>query len=182
MTYSAPYGYYQPPPKKRGLKRIIFGILGIIANGIGLFVMPFVAFFIAAIIAAMGGMEVRELGSNGGTFQADAMSVYSVAVPAEDAENTECTFEGVPASDVTRNDAGIEVTHQGSTYVELYDVITSSDAEVQVTCEGASDVGYTEMGMLGFLISLGVGVIIPIALGILAIGLLIWGIVARARS
>lgn len=182
MTYAAPYGYYQPPPKKRGLKRIIFGILGIIANGIGLFVMPFILFVIAAIVAGVGSNEVQNLGERGGSFQASGLSVYAVVVPLDEADGVECTFDGVPSEDVTPSTADLEVSHEGRTYVELYDVITTSDAEVQVACEGASNVGYTEMGMVGVLISLGAGVIIPIVLGILAIGLLIWGIVARVRS
>lgn len=182
MAYSAPYGYYQPPPKKRGLKRIIFGILGILGNGIGLFVMPVVGLFVAALIATIGGTEAQDLGSDGGSFQADSMSVYSIAVPVEDAESTECTFEGVPESDVTPSDTAINFAHQGTTYVEIYDLTTSGGIEVQVSCEGASNVAYTEMGMVGFLISMGVGVVIPILLGILSIALLIWGIVARVRS
>lgn len=182
MTYSAPYGYYQPPPKKRGLKRIIFGSLGVVANGIGLFVMPFVLFVISAVVAGVGSNEVQDLGERGGSFQASGMSVYSVVVPLEEAEAAECTFDGVPSDDVTASTTGLEVSHEGTTYVELYDVIPASDTEVQVTCEGASHVGYTEMGMIGVLISLGAGVLIPIVLGILSVALLIWGIIARVRS
>ena len=36
--------------------------------------------------------------------------------------------------------------------------------------------------MLGALISMGVGVIIPIVLGALSLALLIWGIIARVQS
>ena|SRR5690625_4050172 len=182
MVYAQPYGYYQPPPKKRGLKRMIFGGLGIVANVIGLVVMPVVMLFAASIFAVMSGTELQELGPEGGTFRAEGLSVYSVAVPAEEAAEAECTFEGVPAEDVSSTSTGIEVTHEGRSYVEVYDVSTVGELDVHVSCTGVSNVGYTKMGMLGTLISMGVGLIIPIVLGVLALALLIWGIVARVRS
>lgn len=182
MAYSQPYGYYQPPPKKRGLKRIIFGGLGIVANAIGLVVMPVVLLFAASMVAVLSGGELQELGPEGGTFRAEGLSVYSIAVPLEEAAEAECTFDGVPADVVSSTSSGIEVTHDGRTYVEVYDVTTTGDLDVHVSCTGVSSVGYTEMGMLGALISMGVGLIIPILLGVLSLALLIWGIIARLRS
>lgn len=182
MAYGQPYGYYQEPPKKRGLKRIIFGGLGIVANVIGLVVMPVVMLFAASTVMVLSGGELQELGPEGGTFRAEGLAVYSVAVPVEEAAEAECTFEGVPADDVSSTSTGIEVTHDGRTYVEVYDVTSTGDHDVHVSCTGVSSVGYTEMGMLGALISMGVGLIIPILLGVLSLALLIWGIIARVRS
>ena len=56
------------------------------------------------------------------------------------------------------------------------------DQEVTITCDGASDIGISDIGLIGTLIGVGVGLVIPIGLGILAFGLLIWGIIARVRS
>lgn len=39
---SAP-AFYEPPRKKRGMVRIVLGIIGLILNIIGFFVMPWVA-------------------------------------------------------------------------------------------------------------------------------------------
>jgi len=182
MAFAQPYGYYQPPPKKRGLKRIIFGGLGIVANTIGLFVMPVVLLLIASVVSVLTGGELHELGPEGGSFRAEGLAVYSVAVPAEEAAEAECTFDGLPTEAVSPASAGIEVTHAGRTYIEVYDVSTTGDHDVHVSCTGVSNVGYTEMGMLGALISMGVGVIIPIVLGALSLALLIWGIIARVQS
>lgn len=48
MTYQAPCETYQGPPRKRGLKRIIVGFLGLVANGIGLVVLPVAASLVVA--------------------------------------------------------------------------------------------------------------------------------------
>src|SRR5690625_6860750 len=74
MAFAQPYGYYQPPPKKRGLKRIIFGGLGIVANTIGLFVMPVVLLLIASVVSVLTGGELHELGPEGRSFRAEGRS------------------------------------------------------------------------------------------------------------
>ena len=51
-----------------------------------------------------------------------------------------------------------------------------------VQCEGASDVAVAEVGVMGTVIGFGVGVLVPVLLGLVALALLIWGIVARVRS
>ena len=69
---SAPASYLapQPPRRRRGVKRLIFGILGIIANGIGLFVMPFIAGVIAVLITAIGATDLTPLENGELTFDA----------------------------------------------------------------------------------------------------------------
>ena len=79
MAYQASYGMYQEPRKKRGLKRIIFGILGMIANGIGLLVMPLVAGAIVAAFAVMSSTPVSTGGSPA-TLDASVTSLYYVSV------------------------------------------------------------------------------------------------------
>lgn len=182
MVFAQPHGYYQPPPKKRGLKRIIFGGLGIVANAIGLFVMPVVLLLVASTISVLSDGELQELGPEGGTFRTEGLSIYSVAVPIDEVDEADCSFDGVSADDVSRSSSELEVAHDGRTYVELYDISPVGEVDVHVSCTGVSDVGYTEMGMLGALISMGAGVVIPILLGLLSLGLLIWGIIARVRS
>src|SRR5699024_4993673 len=179
MAFAQPYGYYQPATKKRGLKRIIFGGLGIVANTIGLFVMPVVLLLIASVVSVLTGGELHELAPEGGSFRAEGLAVYSVAVPAEEAAEAECTFDGLPTGAVSAASGGIALAVAVRTYVEVHVVSTIGDHDVHVSCTGVSIVVYAEMGMLGALISMGVAVIIPIVLGALSMALLIRGMIAR---
>src|SRR5690625_7404380 len=111
--------------------------------------MPVVLLLIASVVSVRPGGELHELGREGGSFRAEGLAVYSVAVPAEEAAEAECTFDGLPTEAVPPASAGIEVTHAGRTYIEVYDVSTTGDHDVHVSCTGVSNVGYTEMGMLG---------------------------------
>src|SRR5699024_4588070 len=94
-TAALQYTGYQPEPprKKRGLKRIIFGILGILANGVGLFVMPFVAGVLVAVVALLGATPAT-IGGASGTVDASATALTLVYVPTSEAASTTCTVEG----------------------------------------------------------------------------------------
>ena len=182
MAYQASYGTYQPPRRKRGLKRIIFGSLGIIANGIGLIVMPIIAGLAVAIVALMSASPVS-LGGSSGTFDASASSLHYVYVPTSDVASVSCTADGGP--DVVwepDEESMLPTTVDGTEYTPVGTVEVSSDQEVTMTCEGAGDVAVADIGLMGTLIGVGVGFVIPIGLGVIALALLIWGIIARVRS
>ena len=181
MTYQMPYGTYQPPRKKRGLKRIIFGILGILANGIGLVVMPFVAGIAVAVIAVMSAAPVS-LGSTSGVYDASGTSLHYVYVPADEVTSASCTVEGDSDLQWEPEHTTLPSTIDGTEYEPVGSFQVNDDQEVQITCDGASDVAVADIGVMGTLIGAGVGLVIPIALGLLAVALLIWGIIARVRS
>ncbi|MGO1284845.1 MAG: hypothetical protein ACTHWF_01575 [Brachybacterium sp.] len=182
MAYHQPYGYTYTAPRKRGKKRLIFGILGLIANAIGLVVMPIVAGIIGTIVTVAGGADVTQLEPDGGSFQASSWSLYTVAVPESDLETATCEITGQDIS-VEPGDPTIStVEHGGVEYFDLYDITVYGDQEVTVACEGAEDVLVAELGMLGMLIGAGIGVVLPVALGILALVMTISGAVALMRS
>lgn len=181
MAYQASYGTYQAPQKKRGLKRIIFGILGIIANGIGLLVMPFVAGLAVAIVALMSATPVS-IGGSTGSFDASATSLHYVYVPASEAASVSCTVEGGPDLEWDPEQSTVPATVDGTEYEPVGSLQVTSDQEVTITCDGASDVAVADIGLIGTVVGLGVGLVIPIGLGIFAFVLLIWGIIARVRS
>lgn len=182
MHYPAPYAYVPPPRKRRGLKRTIFGGLGLIANAVGLVVMPFVAAFIALMIAGVGSMELTPLDAREATFQASSAKLYTVAVPQADLESTTCEIEGENLT-VALGDPEISSGQvDGVDYFDLYDVTVHSDQEVSVRCEGGSAVALWEMGMVGTLVSLGLGILLPVLLGLASLVLTIWGIIALVRS
>lgn len=194
MTYQDPYSgsgggqqqwqqsswQQQPPRKKKGLKRIIFGSLGIVANIVGVFVMPFVAALILAGIS-VGTAELTPIDADGGTFRADTTSIYYVAVPEDDVAAATCEITG---ADVTVDPVAATPTGDidGITYVDAYSVSASGGQEVTVQCVGTDSVAVSEIGMGGTLIAFGVGVIVPLVLGFIALIMLIWGIIARVRS
>lgn len=181
MAYQAPYSMYQAPPKKRGLKRIIFGSLGIVANAIGLLVMPIVATFAVALIAVLTASPVS-LGGANGTVDASSTSLHYVYVPSSELSSASCAVDG--GSDVEWDPEGatMPATIDGTEYEPVGSFQVTSDQEVTVTCDGASDVAVADIGILGTVVGFGVGLFIPIGLGFLSFILLIWGIIARVRS
>lgn len=185
MTYPAPYGTYtqqQPPRKKRGLKRIIFGVLGIVANGIGLIVMPFVAAVAVAVFAVLGATPVS-LGGSTGTVDASGTSLYYVYVPTADADATTCTADGGSSVDWEADaEAALTTSVNGTEYTQIGTLQATTAQEVTLTCDGAEDVAVAEIGVIGTLVGGAVGIAIPVLLGLVAIALLIWGIIARVRS
>ncbi|UEJ82203.1 hypothetical protein Bra3105_15370 [Brachybacterium halotolerans subsp. kimchii] len=175
---------YQAPPKKRGLKRIIFGALGIVANLIGLVVMPIIALGIVAV-AMVSNVEATSLGSSSASMESSGgVSMYYVFVPTEEASDARCSVSSPGGSSLEEQSSseGMEATVDGTSYTSV-GLFTSQSAEtITITCDGASDVAVADVGLTGVLVGLGVGFGIPILLGIIALILLIWGIVARVRS
>jgi uncharacterized membrane protein len=173
---------FQESPRKRGLKRIIFGALGVLANLVGLVVMPLIAFVIVAVIATMSALAAS-LGGPSGSVEASSMSLYYVYVPTEDAGTADCsTSGGTDAALEESSGDGLTTTVDGTEYTAMGTFSGTGDQTIEVTCDGASDVAVADIGMTGTLVAGGIGVAIPVILGIIALILLIWGIVARVRS
>lgn len=182
MTYQAPYGYALPPRRRRGVKRLIFGILGVLANGVGLFVMPVIAGFIALMISGFGSLELTPLDHESATFEASFWSSYSISVPAEDLDTVSCEINGdaldIEAGDTAHSPGSVA----GVEYYEVYDIQVNSAQEVTVECEGADAVALHELKMASTVVSFGVGIVLPIILGLGALLMAIWGLIALLVS
>ena len=180
--YQTSYAYAPPPPRRRGVKRLVFGLLGILANGVGLFVMPFVAGFIALMIAGIGSMELTPLDPGGDSFEASSWSAYSLAVPADDLDSVSCTINGtdvdIEAGDRTYSPGTID----GVAYYEVHEIMVSSTQDISVNCEGTDAVALSELGFTGTAVSFGVGFVLPIILGLVALVMAIWGLIALVVS
>lgn len=179
----SPYAGYQPEPprKRRGMKRIIFGILGLIANAIGLFVMPFVATILVTVVALLSATPAT-IGGASGTIDASATALTLVYVPTSEAASTTCTVEGTGEVIWDDEQSSAPATVDGTEYTPIGSITVTQDQQVTIQCEGASDVAVADVGVMGTVIAFGVGVLIPVLLGLVALVLLIWGIVARVRS
>jgi hypothetical protein len=185
MTYQPSYGYTpytQAPRKRRGVKRTIFGVLGLLANAIGLVVMPILAGIIGGVITYASNTELTPLDPQGTTIEASTWRMYAIAVPQEDLGSVNCEIAG---QDVTVDPGDPEISSgqvDGVAYYDLYDLQVSGDQEVTITCEGGEAVALWDAGMGGVMISLGVGVLLPVVLGLVALVMTIWGIIALVRS
>lgn len=175
-----PYQYVEPP-RRRGVKRTVFGVLGIVANAVGLVVMPMVAGFLAIFVTAIGAVELEPLDADGGTIQSSTWSVYTLAVPAEDVGTVSCEFEGAGVDPSRSADPEPVHSMDGVDYYDVY-TLTAGTGEITVHCEGTEALGISELGMGGAVISAVVGLVLPIGLGVLALALTIWGVVALVRS
>lgn len=181
---SAPASYLapQPPRRRRGVKRLIFGILGILANGIGIFVMPFVAGLIAVLITIIWATDLTPLENGELTFDAKYWGIYSIAVPASDLDQVSCQIDGEDIV-VSPGDASYSIGQvDGVDYVELYAISADSDQQVSVQCEGFESIAFYEAGVTGATIGVGLGLVLPIVLGLLSLALTIWGAIALFRS
>lgn len=181
MAYQMPYGAYQPPRKERGMKRIVFGALGIIANGIGLLVMPFVAGIAVATVALLSASPAS-LGGEAVTYDASGASLHYVYVPADEAAATTCSVEGGSGVQWDPENTSVPASVGGTDYAPVGSFQVTGDQQVTITCEGASDVAVADIGVMGTIVGFGVGIAVPVLLGLAAIILLIWGIIARVRS
>lgn len=182
MVYHQPYAHTYAAPRKRGRKRLIFGILGLVANAIGLVVMPLLAGFIGIVLTVAGGAAVAQLSPEGDSFEASGWTLYTIAVPESDLGTASCEITGQDLS-VEPAEPAVTIAVRGDAeYYDLYDVFPSGDQEVSVACEGVQEVVVAEMGMSGTLIGAGVGVVLPVVLGILALVMTISGAVALMRS
>lgn len=180
--YQPAYGHGEPPRKKRGMKRIVFGILGLIANAIGLVAMPLIGGFVGAMIAAFGAMDPDVI-DNPATIDVDSASMIMVFAP-EGVDPSTCTIDATGAdTEVDTNVTGTyTVDLDGTTYAEIAQVTAPSATQLTVDCAGTDTVAYGQGNIMIALITGGVGLAIPVLLGLVALGLLIWGIVARIRS
>lgn len=182
--YTPAYNPYAPPPKKRGLKRMIFGGLGIVANAIGLVLVPVIGLMIGAVISAMGLLDLTVMPAEGGTLEVSPMNVGSVWAPVDEAADVTCDITGSGLDVEPAYDPADTATTEldGVTYVQVYSIYATESTEAAVHCDGSSSVATSTMGLLPTLIATGASFLIPIVLGILSLALLIWGIIARVRS
>jgi len=183
MTYPPAHAYAPAPHRRRrGVKRTVFGALGLIANAIGLVVMPVLAAIIAAVVLYSSNTDLTPLDPAGDSFQASSWRMYTIAVPQEDLGTTTCEIDGAEL-EVTPGSTDISSgSVDGVEYYDLYDVQVFGDQEVTVTCEGGEAVALWDAGVGGMLISLGIGVVLPVLLGLVALVMLVWGIIALVRS
>lgn len=189
MNYQQPYqqSYQQPypqreRPRRRGLKRTIFGGLGILANAVGLFVMPFLVGVLGAVISIGASQTLTALDPQHATIDGDAMRIYSLAVPIEYAGTVQCTVTGGDATITPAPTDHPVGTVDGTDYYDAFELMVNGSGEITVECSGTEALALWEAGMGGTLISIGVGIVVPVVLGLLSLGLLIWGIIALVRS
>lgn len=143
--------------------------------------MLIVAATIGAMFIVTGNTEMTPLDPAGDSFEASTWSMYSIAVPQEDLAATTCEIEGADTVEPAEASSSMGSV-DGVPYYDLYSVQVFGDQEVSVTCTGGESVALWDAGMGGFAISIGVAVLPPVVLGLVALVMPIWGIIALVRS
>lgn len=172
-------GGYTQPPKKRGLKRIIAGIVLIVLGGIGAVGGGLLGAFVGAIIALQGAAPSPVV--SGAEFQVTP-GLYYVAI--ESSEQSTCTVESSSpdAIDAETQDGDLPFTVDGTDYKAVSSFSATRSTDVTVTCDGDVDPVVMSVSaspiIFGALIGVGIGLLV----GVLGIVLLISGIIGRVRS
>ena len=173
--------YPSPPAKRRGMIRIVLGILGILGGVLGLLVGLIAGALIGAIVSLL------TISSDDVTTVAPGSSITldtgTYLVGTTDPSST-CTVTGTPAANAEwdPNSSGLPYEKDGVEYASSGQLQVIDSAEVTITCSGGGDIAVADVGYGGTLIGAVVGLGIPILLGILGIVLLISGIIGRSRS
>lgn len=175
-------GYPAQPRKRRGIKRIIVGSIGMVLNFIGLFVMPLVVGILVAGIS-VASTTPQVIGSDSGTFSASSFSLHGVGVPADEVAGASCEIDGqdIQVDDTADDDISLGDIDSVE-YVEIHDVSAYGAQDITVECTGTTSVAVLDYGLAGTALGMGAGLLIPIGLGTLSFILLVWGVIARVRS
>lgn len=168
-------------PRHRGLKRTLVGALGLASNVIGVFVMPWLVGIIGLGVAGTGAMQLTPLDAEGDTIDSSFFSVYAIVAPVDEADGVSCEFSGAEVQVTGPETTPMTYEHHGVQYVEVYSIIGESGV-VDVQCEGSDAVAVSEIGFGGTVLGIVLSVVIPIVLGVLSLGLMIWGIIALLIS
>lgn len=187
-TGQAPYSSWQAtsgsgytqPPKKRGLKRIIIGIIVMVLAGIGMVIGGFVGLGVGAL-SALDNAETTPV-SSGQQFGTTA-GMYYVLVPG--GTTATCTVTGEPSSAISgsESDSGsVTIDVNGQQYKAVHHFTTNDDAQITVDCGDAEDVVIASVGAGSVFVGAVIGVAIPGVFGLVGLVLLISGIVGRIRS
>lgn len=172
-------GGYTQPPKKRGLKRIIIGIVLLVLSGIAMVIGGFVGLGVGAL-ASISSAEKTPI-TSGQEFGTTA-GLYYVFVPS--GTGASCTVTGDPAGNVSdeSSSGSITVEVDGTEYEAVHQFTTTGDAQVTVDCGDADQIVIASVGGGGVIAGIAIGVGIPGIFALLGLILLISGIVGRVRS
>lgn len=181
---SSGYGpsYGAPAPKRRGLKRMILGILAMVTSA----VLVLVGAFLGAVIGAAVSMA-----------SIDAADVTVIA-PGQQVELTDgiyflgstqsgatCTVTGTPAGSI-ENDSdssgAFTFDKDGTTYSVVSQLTVTGTATAGIDCGPGAELAIAPIGFGGMITGFLIGIGLPILLGLVGLILTIWGIVLMIRT
>ncbi|GEM_PF-5039969 len=115
------------------------------------------------------------------SFDAGALGIYTLYVPADEAGTAVCTVtEGTWT--VSAPTASTTITVEGRSMAPVVDIDGTTTEPVTVSCTGASATAVSEFSGTGGLIGAGLGLVLPILGGLFFLLLPISGIIGRVRS
>ena len=185
--YGGPGAYGAPPVKRRGMVRIVLGILAILGGIVG----AIGGLFLGGILGAGIGMvaNISDIPPEDITTISSGQSVSVpndvIALVGSTDPAATCTASG-PDIESDSQSGGFTFEKDGQTYTVFAQVTSTNGSTATVTCTGNGEVAVAELGLDSALGGLGIGLLIgvgiPVLIGILGLILLISGIIGRVRS
>lgn len=161
-------------PRRRGLVRIVLGVLGLLLGTAGLLTMATIAAFVATVIAPVSATPVS-VGGSSDTFEASAAATYYVYVPSAEAAAATCSVDGGDGTAWTARRIDMPTEIVDVEYTQIGALTVETDRTVTLSCRGATDVAVMTLGMTGT-------TIVFAALLLCALALLASGLRARVRA
>lgn len=165
--------------RRRGSVRIILGGLGAVVGVTGLLKMATIAVFVATVIAPLTAAPVS-FGAASGTVVAAPTVTYYLYVPSTVAATATCTVEGSGGVSWSSQTVDFPAHIVDVEYTQIGALTVAEHQRVAVTCEGATDVAVTGLGMLGTTIAF--GALLLCALALLVSGSRAWVRTRRPRG
>lgn len=169
--------------RRPGAKRIITGVLGVLANTLGLLVIPLIGAMIGGMMVAGAAAEHSTSATPGEPFPVEAGSFY-FSLPADEAEAAGCEL-------LTDTRTGEDISQQkrisfeadAVRYRSIFAVKTTEDANFLLNCAKApSNILITPVTDSTQLVPVVIGAVIPVVLLLICGGILVWGVIVRVRS
>lgn len=168
--------------RRRALVPLIIGLVLLLIIGPGVGIGSFALSLREVISAASEGPA--EIPADGLEVDLEANEMMFIYVPQADAATAECTIEPT-GEQITEVLAQGEVELPQGTYQQHKGIVTTQDAHITLQCEGVSSnpalmLGPISMSSIG--LTLLVGLLLALALGLAGLVLTVVGIVRLVRS
>ncbi|WP_347040687.1 hypothetical protein [Brachybacterium nesterenkovii] len=185
--YGGPGAYGAPPVKRRGMVRIILGILGMLLGTAGALLGLLPGFLLGAgggLVASISDIPPEDITtiSNG---QSVSVPNDVIALVGSTDPTATCTASGADIESNSQS-GGFAFEKDGRTYTAVTQVTSTNGSTATVTCTGSGEVAVAELGLDSALGGVAIGLLIfvgiPVLIGVLGLILLISGVIGRVRS
>lgn len=170
-----------PPPKRRGLVRIIVGSVLLLLGLLGLLLGAILGAVIGAMISlvSLSGDDAQVVQPGQSVRLSDG--IYMVSSSTAGAA---CTATATPAGSVEVSEESLDQTidKDGATFHVVQQLTVNGAPDVTVACNDGGPAAMVRVGYGGIVVGTVIGFGIPALVALLGLILLISGIIGRVRS